>query len=404
MNIVGNPRLDLHRVSLSSSTLEQRHSVALEHALTMFLQRLKSLSHYGLIVSSLPVATATELARAYSYGQPMPVTCLNRTIDSGEHITDSLGKLQYIPFPTCNETFLPLALRYGVTETINCTINALPDEMYHLLEYYVHSDVPMTCRVPTGPLSPDGRVPDPFNADTEGTELQDLLDPEGPSYTPITFALQGTLQRSHLHIWTDMNVLAHNIAAQDPKAAKKGKSKKRKGKRAVPPGYVVAGTAYSVPEFDVAAMRKIEKGNSDEETAVAENARDPWTAEHGTKVIRGEPLTFTFRVSWIEGGRGIGWPSSTGAEDGAPSVAGFFARVFLFAMIAGVGAILALYWERTRRRGWRGDGILGVPSRGKGSVGISYGNGGKANGYGGYASAAATGGYGYGGFTSGKKD
>lgn len=365
-------------------------------------QRLKSLSYYGLIASSLPLAAATELARAYSHGQPMPVTCLNRTIDSGEHITDSLGKLQYIPFPTCNETFLPLALRYGVTETINCTIASLPDELYHLLEYYVHSDVPMSCRVPTGPLTADGHIPDPFNADTEGTELADLRDPDGPPYTPITFALQGTLQRSHLHIWTDMNVLAHNIAAAPATGKTKSKSK-GKGKTKVPPGYVVAGTAYSVPEFDVAAMRKIQTGRSDEETAVAEAAREPWTAEHGTKVVRGEPLTFTFHVSWIEGGRGIGWPSAAGEAQGA-SVGGVFARLFLFVMVGGVGGVLALYWERTRRRGWRGDAILGVPSRGKGSVGISYGNGGKTNGYGygGYASAAATGGYG--GFTAGKKD
>ncbi|KAL5365148.1 hypothetical protein BJX96DRAFT_181422 [Aspergillus floccosus] len=362
-------------------------------------RRLKSLSYYGLIASTLPLAAATELARAYSYGQPMPVTCLNRTIDSGEHITDSLGKLQYIPFPTCNETFLPLALRYGVTETVNCTIASLPDELYHLLEYYVHSDVPMSCRVPTGPLTADGHIPDPFNADTEGTELADLRDPDGPPYTPITFALQGTLQRSHLHIWTDMNVLAHNIAAAPATSKAKGKRKTK-----VPPGYVVAGTAYSVPEFDVAAMRKIETGRSDEETAVAEAAREPWTAEHGTKVVRGEPLTFTFHVSWIEGGRGIGWPSAVGGEAQGSSVGGVFARLFLFVMVGGVGGVLALYWERTRRRGWRGDAILGVPSRGKGSVGISYGNGGKTNGYGygGYASAAATGGYG--GFTAGKKD
>ncbi|EAU34855.1 conserved hypothetical protein [Aspergillus terreus NIH2624] len=330
-------------------------------------QRLKSLSCYGLIASSLPLAAATELARAYSHGQPMPVTCLNRTIDSGEHITDSLGKLQYIPFPTCNETFLPLALRYGVTETINCTIASLPDELYHLLEYYVHSDVPMSCRVPTGPLTADGHIPDPFKRRHRGHRAGGSARPGRPA-------------RSHLHIWTDMNVLAHNIAAAPATGKTKSKSK-GKGKTKVPPGYVVAGTAYSVPEFDVAAMRKIQTGRSDEETAVAEAAREPWTAEHGTKVVRGEPLTFTFHVSWIEGGRGIGWPSAAGEAQGA-SVGGVFARLFLFVMVGGVGGVLALYWERTRRRGWRGDAILGVPSRGKGSVGISYGNGGKTNGYG----------------------
>ncbi|RMD41678.1 hypothetical protein DV735_g3451, partial [Chaetothyriales sp. CBS 134920] len=78
--------------------------------------------------------------------------CLNRTLDTGEHITDAHGNLQYIPFPTCAETDAPLAFAFGTPQTQTCTIPELPDELYHLLEFFVHSDVPLTCRVPTQPL------------------------------------------------------------------------------------------------------------------------------------------------------------------------------------------------------------------------------------------------------------
>ncbi|EYE95643.1 uncharacterized protein EURHEDRAFT_411923 [Aspergillus ruber CBS 135680] len=357
----------------------------------------------------------------YVYGQPMPVTCLNRTIDSGEHITDSLGKLQYIPFPTCNETFLPLALRYGVPETVNCTIDSLPDELYHLLEYYVHSDVPMTCRVPTAPLTPSALFSEEDAKDKENGEGTDL-DTGEPSYTPLTFALQGTLQRSHLHIWTDMNVLVHNIPSTPGSSVNK-KNKKNAQKAA--PGYPVAGTAYSIPEFhsDLENQKSSSSSGKDKEketaVAISEAARDPWTAGHGTKVIRGEPLTFTFHVHWVEGGKGIGWPS--GSTSLIPSLASaekssgwgaLFSRLFFFGLAGSVGAMAALYWERNggRRRSWRGDGILGAPppsSRGKGPAGIIYGNSGRKNGYGGFSAAGGSsgaGGTGYGGFSTGKRD
>ncbi|PKY02873.1 hypothetical protein P168DRAFT_328847 [Aspergillus campestris IBT 28561] len=413
---------------------------------------------YGLIASLLVVPGAMagggsgDLANSrtgYTYGQPMPVTCLNRTIDSGEHITDDLGKLQYIPFPTCSETFLPLALRYGVTETISCTIDPVPDELYHLLEYYVHSDVPMACRVPTAPLITPHRGPSPGRTgDDDEPDAMSALGQlnageggSGPSYTPITFGVQGTLQRSHLHLWTDMNVLLHNIDSvhdgSSDKKKKKKEHKKKKNKNKNRPGFVVAGTAYSIPEFEetllhaeipAAPAQKQKKdtdgGTEKEAAAVAENARDPWTAGHGTKVVRGEPLTFTFHVSWVEGGRGIGWPSASAIEGGGEEQSsGFFSRVFFFALAASVGALAALYYERNvarRRGGWRGDGILGaIPGRAKsGSVGITYGNAGRMNGYGGYSSAGvgvggvggAAGstsgvvGNGYGGVMSGKRD
>ncbi|PWY74543.1 hypothetical protein BO94DRAFT_578092, partial [Aspergillus sclerotioniger CBS 115572] len=236
---------------------------------------LNRIYHYGLLTLSLirlsSAAGTSEPATGYTYGQSIPVTCLNRTIDSGEHITDNLGKLQYIPFPTCNETSLPLTLHYGVPETLNCTIASLPDDLYHLLEYYVHSDVPMTCRVPSAPLA------------------NQQIGDDGPAYTPITFAVQGTLQLSHLHLWTDLNVLVHSIGD-----VLQG-GRKKEGER----GYVVAGTAYSVPEFD-GVRSGIGKGGEAGE-GVVQAAREPWTAGHGTKVVRGEPLTFSLSVRWVDG-------------------------------------------------------------------------------------------------------
>lgn len=58
----------------------------------------------------------------YKYGDPIPVSCLNRTIDTGEHVADAQGRLQYVPFPTCNETGRPLELYFGMEKGITVTI------------------------------------------------------------------------------------------------------------------------------------------------------------------------------------------------------------------------------------------------------------------------------------------
>lgn len=91
------------------------------------------------------------------------------------------------------------------------------------------------------------------------------MDNNGPSYTPLTVALQGTLQKSHLHIWTDMNVLAHKISSVIAPSRKEVRTA---------PGYVVAGTAYSVPEFDVQVDQK-KASKEARAAALIENARDP---------------------------------------------------------------------------------------------------------------------------------
>lgn len=285
--------------------------------------------------------------------------------------------------------------------------------MYHLLEYYVHSDAPLTCRVPTVPLSPalqaggdegeSGKVKDGGEYDIVDVDGEDGSG-GGPPYTPLTVGLQGTLQRSHLHIWTDMNVLLHHISSiESPRDTSVYSS--------ITPGYVVAGTAYSLPELHPHQHGQI--SDRDEDAVMIENARNPWTAGHGTKVIRGEPLTLRFRVSWVAGADSLGW-NDHDSPSAAFSFFAFLSKLVFFAMAVGLGASAASYYERARRGGgWRGDGILGRPvkSRRNGSVsGVTYGNGGRANGYGGFTQAnlggppvsGAGGGYGYGGYA--KKD
>ncbi|KAJ5305226.1 uncharacterized protein N7443_004886 [Penicillium atrosanguineum] len=331
-------------------------------------------------------------------------------LPQSDRITDELGKLQYIPFATCNETSRPLVLHYGVSETITCTIPSLSDSLYHLYEFYVHSDVPMTCRVPTAPLSSTTKA----DKESESGEVDSLaaLNENGPPFTPVTVALQGTLQLSHLHIWTDMNMLMHNMAS-DPAAQELQPKHAQTGQ----PGYAVAGTAYSTPEFE-ATVKGLALDDDEESVALAQAAREPWTTGHGTKVVRGEPLTFSFHVAWVEGGAGIGWPErpTFGSFLGAAAASqssrsgGIFSDLFLFVAAASFGAFAALYWERNGgrlrgRSGWQGDGILGAPPRGKGP-GVTFGNGGRINGYGGYSAAsngAGTGGGGY-GFPTGKRD
>ncbi|KAI2699567.1 hypothetical protein CBS147332_8159 [Penicillium roqueforti] len=331
----------------------------------------------------------------YKLREDIPVSCLNRTME-GEHVTDNLGKLQYVPFVTCNETARPLSLHYGISETITCTIDSLSDEMYHLLEFYVHSDVPMSCRVPTAPLTPSTSAEhadkDSDQKSGEADTLSALAD-NGPPFTPLTIALQGTLQLSHLHIWTDMNVVMHNMASD----AAAEQNTKTRGGQSGQPGFVVGGVAYSTPEFDNTG--KNAKLDEDEEpVALAQAAREPWTAGHGTKVVRGEPLTFSFHVAWLEGGASIGWPVRPALESwlalatgSGKSSGSFFSKLVFFVMAASVGALVALFWERNggRWRGrsaWHGDGLLGAtPVRGAKSPGVTFGNGGKNNGYGGYS-------------------
>ncbi|OAX84438.1 hypothetical protein ACJ72_01188 [Emergomyces africanus] len=433
---------------------------------------LPSLLATNVLISSGGInGVAAKSIPGYAHGQNVPVSCLNRDIDTGDHITDPAGKLQYIPFPTCNETSAPLSFHYGISETITCTIHSLSDPLYHLLEYYVHADVPLTCRIPTFPLlasssSPEhgraaspGRKPRNSNSnednsgDSSGEEIHDDIASSStsqPPFTPLTIALQGTLQLSHLHIWTDMNVLMHrsvrlstgtgssisDSSSKKPKkkvrkAERKGrknrdKKKNKDGKTLVsfPEGQIVAGSAYSVPMV-VAADDDYDDDDVDAGVGkMSRKARDmmmePWATEGGTKVIRGEPLVFTFRVGWVSSGDVLGLVNEemSSSSSSTPSI---FIRLMTICFWVGVGLGLAVVVDRVRhRRGmggvYKGDGILGhrpffggLGAGVGGNAGMSFGGDkGRMNGYGlgmngnGNGSGGVYGGYG--GYSIGKKD
>ncbi|PGH01595.1 hypothetical protein GX51_05160 [Blastomyces parvus] len=430
-----------------------------------------------VLVNSGGFAAAKSILPGYAHGQNVPVSCLNRDIETGEHITDPAGKLQYITFPTCNETSAPLSFRYGISETITCTIHSLSDTLYHLLEYYVHSDVPLTCRLPTFPLltssagsSSSANHDNDRGGDSSGEETHDdattnSISPSAsqPPFTPLTIALQGTLQLSHLHIWTDMNVLLHQSArlSTDPEAYskkwKKSKKEKKKGKKSdndsnnnkntnremntltFPQGQIVAASAYSVPMVISATADDNDNGNDNDgesgNEAMAFKKRkkeremlmEPWAAEGGAKIIRGEPLVFTFRVGWVSSGDVLGlvqsdkakWKSKKGFGSGGRG--GLFFRLMTICFWVGVGMGLAVVVERVRHRRrvvgvYKGDGILGhrpffsglgAGIGGNGVMGFG-GDKGRINGYGLGLNGTGNGnvgGYGgYGGYSVGKKD
>ncbi|KAL8709305.1 MAG: hypothetical protein Q9220_005898 [cf. Caloplaca sp. 1 TL-2023] len=125
---------------------------------------------------------------------------------------------------------------------INCTVASISDEFFHLLEFYVHNDAPLTCRIPTHPL-----------LSTAGSSVVESSGNTAEDHIPLIFALAGTLQYSHLHINTRMNVVLHT----SPDLAKEEAD-------------VLAATAYSVPSL----------------------------SRNSTKIVIGDPLALQLNVRW----------------------------------------------------------------------------------------------------------
>jgi hypothetical protein len=157
---------------------------------------------------------------------------------------------------------------------ISCTIRSITDDFYHNLEFYIHNDAPLSCRVPSRPLGGESVV-GPVKGATS-------MEVGGEDYTSLVFALTGTLQVSHIHVSTDLNVLVHSSVAREPKS-------------------ILAAAAYSISPL--------------------EDAR---------KVIIGEPLPLKMSVRWVQGTR---LPSTSLSIEGGNS---FFWNMFLFALVASV--------------------------------------------------------------------
>ncbi|KAF4555654.1 Hypothetical protein D9617_2g056170 [Elsinoe fawcettii] len=285
----------------------------------------------GAVSSQEPLV---DTQSRYKLGDPIPVTCLNRTAE-GEHITDPSGALQYIPFPTCNETSRPLELYFGIEKDINCTIDFVSDPFFHLLEYYVHNDSPFTCRIPSRP-----------HTSSLTTQHKDSVEGQGSlseHFIPLIIALTGTLQLSHLHVSNHLNVLLHAA----PKSTE--------------PGVIQAGTAYSIAT----------------------------AAQPATRIIIGDALPLRFSVRWYP---------NTALPSGWTGVGGhIYASTLVYCLLSALAATAVCFAyfrgiELPKRLRSHGKDRMGGGMEGGGASaprlgGYGYGIG-TANGYGGYGVAS----------------
>lgn len=253
----------------------------------------------------------------------------------------------------CNETGAPLSFSYGQPKTQNCTIETLSDELYHLLEYFVHSDVPLSCRVPSYPLSAENAFASTIS------ESADNSASDHERWTPFTIALQGTLQLSHLHIHTHINALFHTASDEDsiPEYLKNKNKKLRKDT-----SHLIGTAAYSLPAPNTPS--------------------NPGLNLEGTKIVRNEPLVLTFNVGWIEGAVLPGMAGKPVMKLTDHNIGFSLLSFFAIAASGGVGAMLMLVYER-RKSGRAGYGVLPMASNG-GLVRSQSGYG----GYGGYSTSS----------------
>ncbi|KAL9019715.1 MAG: hypothetical protein Q9185_003053 [Variospora sp. 1 TL-2023] len=251
--------------------------------------------------------TSDEKAN-YAPGQAIPVSCLNRTMRAHT----------------------------------NCTIASISDEFFHLLEFYVHNDAPLTCRIPTYPLlSPSGTstIPAAGNAAAGAAAAND--------YIPLIFALAGTLQYSHLHINTRLNVILHT----SPDLARADAD-------------ILAATAYSVPSL----------------------------SHTSAKIVIGDPLALRLDVRWYTS---PALPPSTTTASQTSGLGGHvhFSTVVYCLLSAGVGVAASLAYFRGVELPRR------IKRYGKDRVGGGGGGGGER----GYA-FPGSGAFGMNGYGPGKRD
>ncbi|EJT70134.1 hypothetical protein GGTG_12307 [Gaeumannomyces tritici R3-111a-1] len=281
-----------------------------------------------LALSPIAVQGAAQTSTSYLYGSPIGVECLNRSSETGEHIELANHELQWIPFPTCNETDKPLEFRYGVETELNCTIPMITDPFFHLLEFYIHADAPLACRLPARP---------PAHVETIGE------DPPQQEYVPLVFALAGTLQLSHLHISTHLNVLLHSTP--------KHHIHKRDS------GVLDSGAAYSTSPLSHMA------------------------GSHTRRLVIGDPLPLSFSVRWFPT---PALPKTEGTVEWQGMGGHVYASTVFYGLVsflAGVTCSCMYFYGYVLPRRLRGRTLGGATPLGFGVVpgggggGISLGNG-----------------------------
>jgi len=214
--------------------------------------------------------------------------------------------------------YSPFALSRFMTDSpysldFNCTIPLITDPFFHLLEFYVHNDAPLSCRIPSRP------PPHVYSTSTT---------PPPEEYVPLIFALAGTLQLSHLHISTHLNILLHSTP-----------------KHHIHPhdsGVIDSGAAYSISPLS--------------------HMTGP--AAFTKKLVIGDPLPLQLSVRWFPTPH---LPRTNGKVEWAGMGGHFYASTFFYCVVsAGAGAVGMAVWafgvvlpKRLRRRALGGATPLG---------------------------------------------
>ncbi|KAK5657617.1 hypothetical protein OQA88_2689 [Cercophora sp. LCS_1] len=288
-----------------------------------YSQARSTLLRLLLVAAAFALVGAHEnVLPSYHYGAPIAVECMNRSSETGEHIENAAHEIQWIPFPTCNETGLPLQFHYGVEGEQNCTIPMISDPFFHLLEFYIHNDAPMSCRLPARP---------PAHVEVIGEDLP------AQEYIPLVFALAGTLQLSHMHISTHMNVLLHSTP-----------------KHHLHPhdsGVLDSGTAYST-----SPLTHMEGGAT-------------------RRLVIGDPLPLSFSVRWFPT---PALPRVEGKVEWSGMGGHIYASTIFYSIVsfgAGVVITAAYFLGSVLPKRLRGRGLGGATP-------LGYGVGGVGNGWG----------------------
>ena len=206
----------------------------------------------------------------------------------------------------------------NVNLELNCTIPFITDPFFHLLEFYIHNDAPLSCRIPSRP---------PAHIHPGGSEA-DIPAEFQQEFVPLIFALAGTLQLSHLHVSTHLNILLHSTP-----------------KHHLHPhdsGVIDSGAAYS--------------------TSPLSHTTGP--AALTKKLVIGDPLPLQFSVRWFPTPH---LPRENGKIEWAGMGGHFYASTFFYCVLsAGAGALGSAVWflgvvlpKRLKGRGLGGATPLG---------------------------------------------
>lgn len=120
----------------------------------------------------------------YIKGDVVPVECMVRvTDDTAKAKLDTYDEMTYTSLPVCMETGTAPSIRYGKESHIKCTWS-VTEGLFNLLQKVLLRDIPFHCRIP---ISKDDHY----------------------SYSSMSVNLAGQVDRTHVHVAPEMNVLLH---------------------------------------------------------------------------------------------------------------------------------------------------------------------------------------------------